>query len=1191
MKIKELLAKDIDRSINGVVKAEQQDDDSVWQELDEFVVTRELSRHLDKYFTVYSESIDNPNDPDIAGKMGVWVSGFFGSGKSHFIKALSYLLGGREVSYNGQSRKAVEFFEDKVNEAMLLGNIRRSVAKETDVIIFNIDSKADQAKGRDAILAVFLKVLNERQGYSPDHPHIAHMERYLDSKGKYEQFKQEYEKETDSQWLAGRDSYMFNQDEIVVALSKTLGQSKEACHRWIDNAESDFSLTVENFAKWTRDYLDLCGPDHRILFFVDEIGQFIGQDGFLMLNLQTIVENLGVTCQGRAWVVVTSQEDIDKVLGSLSNALSNDFSKIQGRFKTRLSLSSANTDEVIQARLIEKKPEFTDKLKEIYHKNADILRNQLTFSNVGMTLRPYKSEDDFVRNYPFIPYQFQLLQKVFETIRRAGATGLHLSRGERSMLDAFQHAGKIAAAKDIGILVPLYWFYPSIESFLDTAVKRTIRQAGDNPSLDEFDVLILQSLFMIRYIDEIKGNIDNLVTLCLDEIDADRLALRTKIEEALQRLEKEHLIGRSGGDYFFLTNEERDISREIGHVELVSGAESSELGKIIFEEIYKDNKRHRYAKTAKDFDINRLCDQIVHGGKVDEGLIVSVITPFNDDYVHYDKAKCSLECQNEGGQVIICLPEQPPLGIELRSYLKTERYVSRKNAANSEVERILRERKEDNRQRKKMLIEIVREMLARADYYVAGQQLNVSVGEPIGALAEAIDYLINNTFNKMAYIEHPCNDPVKEVQAILRANDIGQQSLNLNLPQYNSKATAEVREYIDLCTKTSKQLILHDLITKRFSNRPYGWPDWETMLVLARLIIAGEIQFVMFENTLKTKGIYEQISKTSNWRKILIKQRRIVDAQLLEQSRKLGQELFGQMGPDNEDGLFGFFREHLSQWQSSLKEYKTLADTGNYPGGQEIADGLGHVSVLLNDKESYKFINHLKERREALLDFAEDFHDINTFYKSQRPTWERLIREYDRFKQNEYELGKDPAAAMALRRMQEILDARAPYGMIHEVSNLIAKVETINNNLIATYRSQMLVKVEKLLDELGNELEKAEVEAGFQGPILKPLVNIKESVVICESIAHLQQLENRAGDVFGQQVKAIAKHLASKVQPEKAGEPARPKPVIKPIVAIKSSSIVHKSYLETQGDVDEFIEKLKTKLSNEIANNNRIRVE
>ena len=140
------------------------------------------------------------------------------------------------------------------------------------------------------------------------------------------------------------------------ALSEALGKTQEGARSWLDKAEDDFKslLTVENFARWIREYLDSRGPNHRIVFLVDEIGQFIGQDTHLMLNLQTITENLGTACGGRAWVVVTSQEDIDAVLGEVRAAKANDFSKIQGRFKTRLSLSSANVDEVIQKRLLGK---------------------------------------------------------------------------------------------------------------------------------------------------------------------------------------------------------------------------------------------------------------------------------------------------------------------------------------------------------------------------------------------------------------------------------------------------------------------------------------------------------------------------------------------------------------------------------------------------------------------------------------------------------------------------------------------------------------------------------------------------------------------------------------------------------------------------------------------------------------------
>ena len=310
---------------------------------------------------------------------------------------------------------------------MLLGDVKRAVASHTDVILFNIDSKADHRSGRDAILAVFLKVLNELQGYCGDHPQIAHLERYLEGKGKLGPFNDAFKAATGSDWAAERDAYHFHRDEMAQALAATLDMSRESAEKWIDGAEGSFALTVENFCKWTREYLDAKGPDHRLVFLVDEVGQFIGTDSHLILNLQTVTEELGTICKGRAWVVVTSQEDIDAVLGEMKQSKANDFSKIQGRFKTRLSLSSANVDEVIQSRLLEKRDGVRDELVALFAAKGDVLKHQLTFKDCGMTLKNFKDGDDFLKNYPFAPYQFQLVQKVFEAIRRAGATGLQLA--------------------------------------------------------------------------------------------------------------------------------------------------------------------------------------------------------------------------------------------------------------------------------------------------------------------------------------------------------------------------------------------------------------------------------------------------------------------------------------------------------------------------------------------------------------------------------------------------------------------------------------------------------------------------------------------------------------------------------------------------------------------------------------------
>lgn len=487
MNIKELFVKPLDRSINGVVKADQNDDATVYQELDEYVVTNELERHFRDFFQSYATDL---KDPSIANRVGVWISGFFGSGKSHFLKTLSYILANRSVQGDdGKERRAVSFFDEaKVRDAFIRADIDKAVSSHADVILFNIDSKASSNDDGNPILNVFLRVFNEHQGFSGDHAHIAHMERHLSQKGVYEDFKAAFERSSGHSWESERDGFQFYQDDVEAAISEALKMSPEAAHKWFEASEETFSVSVENFCHWVKEYLEEQGKDSRILFLVDEVGQFIGSDTKLMLTLQTLTENLGTICKGRAWIIVTSQADMDAVLGELSSSKANDFSKIAGRFKTRLSLSSSNTDEVIQKRLLRKTPEATEALKAVFEQKGDILKNQITFDRSGPTLKNFDGPDSFVNNYPFAPYHFQLVQKVFEEIRKVGATGAHLAYGERSMLDAFQMAAGAISNEEIGALVPMHRFYSAVEGFLDTAVKRTIDQAGENATLDSFDV-------------------------------------------------------------------------------------------------------------------------------------------------------------------------------------------------------------------------------------------------------------------------------------------------------------------------------------------------------------------------------------------------------------------------------------------------------------------------------------------------------------------------------------------------------------------------------------------------------------------------------------------------------------------------------------------------------------------------------
>ncbi|MEN6566988.1 MAG: hypothetical protein ABFC57_11870 [Veillonellales bacterium] len=244
MILKELFSKEIDRDIKGVIKVGQGDDENIRQELEEYVVTRELKKHFADFFASYRKGINGCTD-----KMGVWISGFFGSGKSHFLKIMSYLLSNREV--NG--RKALEYFTDdnKIADTKVLADIKlaASIADQTDVVLFNIDSKSEMTgkQSKDAIVSVFLKVFNEMQGFCGSIPFLADLERTLAETGRYEEFKEKFIADFGKPWETSRHKFDFIQDTIVDVLADMDFMSEAAARNWCEKATESYNISIEAF--------------------------------------------------------------------------------------------------------------------------------------------------------------------------------------------------------------------------------------------------------------------------------------------------------------------------------------------------------------------------------------------------------------------------------------------------------------------------------------------------------------------------------------------------------------------------------------------------------------------------------------------------------------------------------------------------------------------------------------------------------------------------------------------------------------------------------------------------------------------------------------------------------------------------------------------------------------------------------
>ncbi|WP_250868420.1 BREX system P-loop protein BrxC [Methanococcoides seepicolus] len=730
IKIEDLFLKDVKRNINGVIKVDQDDEASIYTELDEYVVTKESREHFDKFFTRYLNTTQEPID-----KIGVWVSGFFGSGKSHFIKILSYLMENRTV----HDKTALEFFREKIEDTLIFDNIERSVNYGTkDVILFNIDSKASTVdRDNELIVNVMMRAFNEKRGYYRDVFWIAEMEEDLDNKGLYDSFKEEFLKLNGDSWENKRSSYAFEQDDIVGALVNCGYQSREANERLFDNDGIAYHFDVEKFAEKLKKYCDSKGNDHQIIFLIDEIGQYIGENSELMLNLQTIVEELGTKLLGKAWVIVTSQADIDLI--TQEKVKGYDFSKIQGRFDTRLSLSSANVDEVIKRRILAKKEDCKDMLSVYFDEKQTILKNLLSFSNGTAQMKLYSGSDDFTNVYPFVPYQFIILQKVFDQIRQTGYTGKHLAKGERSMLNAFKEASVKYCDDGIGILVPFSSFYSTVESFLDPIIKRTIKQAEDNDVLNKEDCDLLKILFMIRHVADVQPNLENLVALSVSSVDEDKLELKKRVAESLKKLEGQTLINKSGDSYSFLTNEEQDINRKIKNLDIDRHLILDDIYNTVFTT--NDICPVKHSK----YVFNRVLDDKIKPSN-NADITVKFLTPLSDELTR-GSGQRSLHGENLSNidstdTLLFIFPDKSDFVDMVRKYLRISKYLTQNSSRsnNDILHRIMLDKTQEMERLKESAVKSIFEGASEARIFIHGKEVT-SIGNknPKDRVKEGLD--------------------------------------------------------------------------------------------------------------------------------------------------------------------------------------------------------------------------------------------------------------------------------------------------------------------------------------------------------------------------------------------------------------------------------------------------------------------
>lgn len=1187
MQIREMFIKQIDRDIKGVIKVGQKDEENVYQELEEYVVTRELLKHFNSFFESYQTGITGKTD-----KMGVWISGFFGSGKSHFLKILSYLLKNSIV----EGKRAIEYFTDgdKIDDPMLIAKMKNSGNISSDVMLFNVDSKGSSkvGSGKTAIVEVFMKVFNEMQGYCGSIPYLAEFERQLDDEGRFEEFKTTFEQIAGAPWEKKRQAFSVNQDKVVKTLVAMNFMSEEAARNWCKNAKADYDLSIEKFVTLVKEYCAKKGPNHHVVFLVDEIGQYIADDTQLMLNLQTIVEDLGTACRGKAWVIVTSQEDID----SITKTKGNDFSKIQGRFDTRLSLSASNVDEVIRKRVLEKDETASQTLGLIYDQKESILKNLITFTSDTAYKQLYQGRDDFADCYPFIPYQFNLLGQVLTAIRTHGASGKNLSDQSRSMLELFQKAAIRVMDQETGVLVPFSYFYDPLEKFVDHQHSTVITQARDyNNNLDDFDVELLKVLFMIKYVKEIKANVDNLTTLMISGIDDERVQVRAKVEESLKKLISETLVQKNGEIYIFLTNEEQEINNAINNETVEMGEIISEVSSVIFDGIYKD-KKYRYSNRYM-FAFNQKVDDRYYKGNQSNDIGVTIITPYGGDYT--DSALRMMSMQPQERAVIVKLPNDSTFLDEITTNIKVYKFLLKPESSAESISSIRRAKEEEYSARKDRISIFIEDALKHAEIYVNGDKATISSKEAAGRIDEALGKLVASQYSKLTYMETA--PEISDIDAIFKDRG-GQMTLigtSDTIP--NKLALDEVINVVALNNSRHVKSSLKSL-QDTFAAAPYGFDQRDVQWLVAMLFKLGRISLTLNSQELNlvanTKDeIVRYITKREFVEKLLIDKRERPNDRDIAAAKEVLYKFFGyQLSSDDEDAIMKQFmtraQEQLDAINSILVEYRVQP---KLPCKDVMDTAKEDLESILKIKGTAEFYKAVGKAKDDFLEDADDTESVFEFFKGeQKKIFENALDKVAIFESSKTFVS-DKEIMEIVAKIEAIVGNKNPFGQIQNLPELIKKFIDKYGALLEKEASQMAPIVDADYKKVMAVLDTKRFADALKTKFANAFAELKKKLETSHEISAVKNIRLESDTLKLRCLDEIEEyertHQPVPVTPPTAGgtDPVKP-PVAPPVqpkkkrknVSISNVAGARTYSIENEQDIDNFLAEMKKKLMSEL---------
>ncbi len=1148
LKFESIFTNQIARDINGVINTDSQS--TLGEEFSEYVITNEVANCLDGFFEKYNEHNPVYN--------GVWISGFFGCGKSHLLKILSYLIANSDID----GKKAVSYFDNKLNDnPMLLGQMRKAAGIPSESILFNI-VQYNQNDKSEPILHIFQRKFYEHCGYYGNNPKIAAFEMELDKEGLFEKFKETFNQISGKVWEEARKKPNINNRHIIKAFAEVTGNAED--QDLLDSYEAEIS--IHDFAVQVKEYMDSKGSDFRLNFFVDEVGQFVARSSRLMVDLQEIATSLSSVTGNRSWVMVTSQDELEKFVKNLDKQDKTDISKIMGRFYVKMSLSNANVNEVIQKRLLEKNEEGKKIVGSAYEIQKENFNTLFQFVNGPKKYRVYRDKDEFVTTYPFVTYQFDMFKTTLETLSLHNAfPGEYTSTGARSMLDVFHKVLRDFAEKEdsnVGTsLIPYDVMYDGLKDLLKENFKRSIDLAENNIVDNPFAIRVLKTLLLVKYLQrEFKPTAHNLSVLLLTSFNDNPAELVEKTEEALLRLTKETYIQRNGDQYDFLTNEEKDVEEEIKQTYVPPKDLTDEVKAIIYDNILSGVTKAQDERNLVSYQFSRKIDGETVVSRNAE-LSINILSPFSgsDSHPEYRDTLTSPDTE-----LVMLLKPDKRLADDLLLYLKTKQYV--KNNAGMTVsedrEKVLKAKGERNTTRREEIESVVRNMMSEAEFYVSGTALDVTASPKIDARVEkAFQILIEKVYPNLKMV-------TKESSGEMNARGLIDKNVDSELfKETPSEAETQILNQL----RIDKERITTTIssLLEKFRKKPYGWPEtaliYNLILLMRKSLINIKKDGKVVENPATLKGF---LFSSSQYGQTVIELCQDIDPKKIKELKTFIYDFTDMKCPyDDAKNTAGMAAKAIKEVYDAVRD---KAYSLRYPFTETIKDKLKLLQNAVGQDYLWFFSDEFEDISERILDAKEEHFDKFLSFTNRKENIEKYEEAEHLIRRNESI--KDQLDTESWNKIINILNDKNLYSnsSIPELEKNISALKLSIAQLVTKAKNDALEDFEKYAESVQKETAYRLLDEDQKGYINGLVTTAKTKIA---AISSIDELNNTNTFTIKNTKHTITALL------EEGKKKAREKKIIR-LSAIQASHVT--APIRTADDVTAFIEKLKQEMMDRI---------